>query len=823
MRLRTALTDSLRTVVRPEDELVVLHSSLFHVASSADSVKWEALAAVRAMAEAGHTLALPAFTFSFIRDGRYHHRRTRSGSGQLADWVYELPEARRTPHPVYSYVVLGPRRDDLLACRQDAAFGAGTVFELFESENARIVMVGSDWQELTQVHRCEELLDVPYRTEMRVEGVADFGAGEVRSAIDLFVRDTGLESVRDFTPVIEELQRRGAFERTELGRGAVEATSCDDVGAATRQLLEADPYALLRSPRVVERRVQRKGLAPVRLALVGAQNVDLLADAVRGAGEELLDCRPLEVQVPPYGQHVREILDSRSALRQADLDCSFFADRLEDVYGCVDLDSLGDLDTGPLDAHLGLLAEYAARVSSPIAVLTFADLRPRPVLAGGSPPSPTRRAADHGNRRLAELAAEHDNVHLLDCGALAASYPGPVFDDRLWHVGRLPFTQGFGRRLAERLWGLVIATRGEGARLVALDLDGTLWGGVLGEEDVAGVAIGGDYPGNAFAHFQRALLSLQRAGVALALCSKNDEQHALRVLQERPEMVLNEEDLVGWKIDWEAKSKNLADLAAELGIDLEHVLFVDDNPVEREGMRQRLPAVKVLDLPPDPALYADALASSPYLTRIGVTDEDRQRTQRYRARRLVESERRAFDDPESFYSSLEMTVSFSPLSEANAARAEQLSQKTNQFNTTTRRYRRGDLQALAESDGAEVVVIGLSDRFSEREHVGLVVLRYGSGEGAAAEVDSLLLSCRVLGRGVEQGVVAWVAARARARGMASVLGAVVPTPRNGPCRDVFRQAGFDRGEGEGEWILDLTRTELPLPRWLQIETEVGAG
>jgi FkbH-like protein len=820
MRLRTALVDALRAVVRHSDELLVVQSSLFHIATSVESLKWEAVAAINSMAEAGHTIALPAFTFSAIRLGRYHHRHSHSESGQLADWVYGLPEACRTPHPIYSYVVLGPRSDDLLSCRHDAAFGQGTVFELFEIENARIVMLGADWQELTQVHRYEELARVPYRESMRVRGIADFGEGESPFAVDIFVRDVLLNSVLDFSPVIDDLMSIGAIDQVTVGRGTMQATSCDSVRMYAERAIAKDPYAFVRHPRLIERRVQRLTLDPLRLATVGAQNVELVAEALREAGEVLLDCRPLLIHVPPFGQHVRELLDDASPLHKSDPQCTVFVDRIEDLYDTIDLDSVEQFDLGPLDRHIGLLEEYAKVTTHPIVVLGFAELRWRPTVLDGSSTSPTRQAVAFGNERLVELASRHPNVHVLDLSTLASAVAGPVIDDRLWHVGRMPFSKSFGRHLAERIWGLVLASHGQSARLLVVDLDETLWGGVLGEDDISGIALGGDYPGSAFTHFQRTLRSLRRAGLMIALCSKNDEAHALRVFRERPEMVLREDDIVAWRIDWRPKVEKVAELVAEVGIDFEHVLFVDNDPVEREAIRQQLPAVKVLDLPADPARYVDALAACPFLARTGVTDEDRARTERYRARRLIEDARGRCSDPEAFYASLDMNISFVPLSDANVARAEQLSQKTNQFNTTSRRYLRGDLKALAASTDVDVAVVALADRFSERDHMGLIVVCYDA-DCQTAEIDSFLLSCRVLGRGVEQAVLAWICERARDRGVSDLRGMVVETPRNGPCRDVYAQAGFNAGTQQGMWRLDLLVALPRWPSWLQHHEELS--
>ncbi|HYG95962.1 MAG TPA: AAC(3) family N-acetyltransferase [Solirubrobacterales bacterium] len=296
MNLGDALNRGLRAVIRPEDEFVVLHSSLFHVAETAASLRRDALEAVRELTERGHTLALPAFTFSFIHEGRYHYRDSPSGSGLLADWVSELPEARRTPHPVYSHVVLGPRLEELMGCRHDTAFGEETVFELLESANARIVMVGADWQSLTQVHRYEELLRVPYREPMRVEGTADFGAGEQAAVVDLFVRDAALESVRDFSPVIEELHREGMIDRAEVGRGTVEATSCDCVRLISERVIRRDPFALVRIPPSIERRLHRHEPSPTAEDRSDGEGPSLpggpVASAVERVVREILEVGP---------------------------------------------------------------------------------------------------------------------------------------------------------------------------------------------------------------------------------------------------------------------------------------------------------------------------------------------------------------------------------------------------------------------------------------------------------------------------------------------------------------------------------------------------
>jgi FkbH-like protein len=252
-------------------------------------------------------------------------------------------------------------------------------------------------------------------------------------------------------------------------------------------------------------------------------------------------------------------------------------------------------------------------------------------------------------------------------------------------------------------------------------------------------------------------------------------------------MVLGESDFAAWRINWLPKWRNIESIAEELNLGLEHVLFVDDNPAEREQIRQMLPDVKVLELPADPALYTEALLSSPYLVCLAMTDEDRRRKSIYHAGAAREARRSSFASVEDFYASLGSRLHIQPLDEGNVCRAEQLAQKTNQFNATSRRYARRQLESLANDDPAApglrsgVYVVGLEDRFSERENIGLLIARWGQPHDGAVEIDSFLLSCRVLGRGIERG-----------------------------------DHGFVPGEVEGRWRLDLQSGFIEIPNWLTV-------
>lgn len=837
MSERKEIHSALAAAAPHREDWLVIHSSLAALRLPLETLKWDLLWALRLLVRQGRTIALPAFTFDFCRTGRYHHRDSPGEAGQLGLWALELAESRRTPHPIYSFAVLGPGAEELCAAKNSTTFGDDSTFALFEARDARLVMLGCDWQCCTQVHRYEERRQVSYRFYKEFRGTVnfgegDFGDGEREAAATMFVRHLRAEAENDFSPLVERLHSAGRIQSVPLGAGRVEAIGCRELAAECNELLAGDEFALVREPQVVKRRLKKRsrGGEPLRIALLGQANLELIRGAILEGENEFSPLRPVKVYCPPFGRLYQEILSADSSLRRFGADASIFVNRLEDVFQLESLDELAERDDlDPIfEQYLAAIRSYASVASGRVFVQNFAAVRP--TAAGAFDAAEAAGVAArvaHYNARLHEGLADRPEIFIFDFAQAAlASGAGAIYDPRLWHLGRFLYAAPFSRYLARRYWGLVLAATGQTVRLIAVDLDGTLWGGVLGEDGLAGLKLGGDYPGSAYRSFQKCLRRLARRGVALALCSKNDEPHALSALRELPEMALAEGDFAAKRIDWRPKWQNLAEIAAELAVGLEHVMFVDDNPAERELVRRRLPEVKVLDLPEDPALFASTLLESPYLECLSLTAEDRRRADGYRERSELQGRRAAFERPEDFYAWLESRLKLAPLHPGNACRAEQLVQKTNQFNATSRRYSRRDLEQL-QAAGAGVYVIGLADRFSPHENVGVLVVRWDAGEQPAAEIDTLLLSCRVLGRGLETGVLAWLCREAQRRSVREIVGLITPTERNAPIRSLYRDHGFEPAGAEGRWRLDLGRSAVPLPSWLQIiefrETNPGAG
>ncbi len=562
------------------------------------------------------------------------------------------------------------------------------------------------------------------------------------------------------------------------------------------------------------------GLPPLRAAILGSSNVRVLRAAFAAEAAEFLADRKVETWEVPYGQLRQELLDPKSALRGWRPDLAIFCDRLEDLIGQAGLDGVAfsQIETAVRE-YADLVAGFHSANGGWAIVHRFARLN-RSADTGGK--QPLFALVDQMNGVLDERLAGLPQVLWLDVAAEAAAAPLAACDSMLWHLGRLPFSEGFSQRLTRRWVGLTLAVLGKSARVVVVDLDNTLWGGVLGEDGLSGIRLGGDYPGNAYSTFQRSLKALSQRGIGLAVCSRNDHDLAMQALETHSAMLIRPADLIATRIDWRSKWENLREIAEELNLGLESLLFVDDNPIEREQIRLNLPEVKILDLPASPAFFAEALADCVWLESAGPTPEDNQRVRSYQALRKVREERQTAASLDEFYAGLGMQLYLRPLDDSNIARAVQLSQKTNQFNTTTARYdQRGLKQIVAE--GGEVVVVGLEDRHLQFENIGLLVLRPDSADTSTTSpsrvergrVDCYLLSCRVLGRGLETAVLKWAVKRAATRGWKTLRGAVIETPRNTPVRSVYQDAGFQPAGTPGEWMIRAD-TAVEIPSWFQI-------
>jgi FkbH-like protein len=824
--MRQLFLETLQSLVEDPPRILVIHSSLANLAPRERLNRWDLLYGLDRLIRNGWTVALPAFTFSFCAGRPYHHSRSASEVGVFADWLLaDYPDCVRTPHPIYSFVVAGPHAAGTVACPSSTTFGDDSPFGLFERENATLLMLGCGWEFATQFHRYEEKAAVPYRYFKEFAGRADLGDGrgerDVRAS--MYVRNLTIDPLNDFSPAIRRLRSEGSIKSAVIARATAESVGIGDLARVSRELLSCDPLVFVTNGSDIGYKLakisQTAQQPPLRVAVLGSANVHVLRSALERELGSLLTDRLVETREVEYGQLRQSLLDPCSELRRWQPHISIFCDRIEDLLGQGRLDGAPNELVGELvEQYADLIASYHEANGGWTVVHRFALIY-HPA-GNESSPAPWALLSEM-NSLLARRLTRMQQLLWVDIAAEASTGAVAAVDFRLWHVGRIPYSEPFSRVVARRWSGLILAILGKTARAVIVDLDNTLWGGVLGEDGLAGVQLGGDFPGNTYLAFQRALKSVVARGIALTICSKNDEDLALQAIEQLPAMQIRSSDIVAHRINWKPKWENIREIAAELNLGLESCLFIDDNRAEREAARRNLPGLRVLDLPEDPADYAETLSTSPWLALAGITAEDHKRVQSYKARRQIEQQRAQSASLEDFFASLQMKLHLQPLNDGNIARASQLCMKTNQFNTTTHRYDQRDLRKFVDA-GDDVVVIGLADRYSELENIGLIILRSDGSNTGQAIVDTYLLSCRILGRGIETAVLHWALQRAAVLQRSSVRGIIIETERNTPVRSVFRDAGFEPGPSPGEWVA-RTDTAPALPPWLTVIDSIAGA
>lgn len=434
--------------------------------------------------------------------------------------------------------------------------------------------------------------------------------------------------------------------------------------------------------------------------------------------------------------------------------------------------------------------------------LGLADLR-----SGG-----VARALLEMRHRMAQVLEATPNVYLLDADRWLHTVGYRAEIERGWFLGKLAMPRNVMREAALDIRAAWAALHGGMRKLLVLDLDDTLWGGIVGDVGWEGLQLGRvDAEGEAHVEFQRAVKALKNRGVVLAIASKNEESVALTAIREHPEMVLREDDFVAHRINWQDKAQNISAIAQELNLGLQSVVFIDDNPVERARVREALPEVLVPEWPRDKAQYVAALHRLTCFDTPSVSEEDLVRTRMYQEERKREVLQQELGSIDEWLESLQMRVSAEPLGPGNLGRATQLLNKTNQLNLSTRRLTEQELMAFAQAPSNRFWVVSVADRFGDAGITGLVSITL-EADGSARIVD-YILSCRVMGRRVEETMV-HIAVTA-ARGKASTLTAeLIPTSKNKPCLTFWQRSGFEvEGEHVFRWNL---ADDYALPKAIQL-------
>jgi FkbH-like protein len=541
-------------------------------------------------------------------------------------------------------------------------------------------------------------------------------------------------------------------------------------------------------------------LTPYRLAILRSFTVEPLLPLLRA--EAFTAGIDLTIHTGAFNVWLQEVLDPASPLYRFQPDALIFA--IHDATA----DQLRD-------------AVAAFRRHSPAAVIAHtieAPVTPPRGILDAQQPTGAWSEVQAVNRAIREFASQHHGVYVLDYDALAARHGRQSWrDERKWLTVRLPIAAPYLRYLVREWMRFLHALTGKVVKAIVTDLDNTLWGGVVGEDGVEGLRLGPEYPGAVYQAVQRVLLDLHARGILLAVCSKNNHDDAMAVIENHPGMLLSPQHFAAVRINWNDKAENLREIAAELNIGIDSLAFLDDNPVEREAVRAALPDVTVIDLPADVMLWSQLLRDQPVFERLTLSAEDARRCEHYAAQQQRRQAEAACKTPEDFLRSLDQEVEIAAVDAMSLARVAQLTQKTNQFNVTTRRYTEQQIAELAQRPGWRVCSLRVRDRFGDNGIVGVAII---DCSGSTAEIDTFLLSCRVIGRGVETALLSFVCEQVRKGGCRTLRGRFLPTRKNAPASEFFSRHGFEQvsvDEHGSLWQLQLAAGKLvEIPPWIRL-------
>lgn len=502
--------------------------------------------------------------------------------------------------------------------------------------------------------------------------------------------------------------------------------------------------------------------------------------------------RPLEkehqIYFPPgYGQWIQETISPSEELRSFHPDAIFII--LDGSALIANLSELGEIKTllsNTADHCMNLARLYP---SAKIFVSTI-DIRPTKILPADTT-RPEHQLMEFWESSVAQLTRQASNIHLFDLRGLIENLGREnVYSDKMWYLGSIPYNMlgitALSSKISDKIREISLTRK----KVLVTDLDNTLWGGVLGEDGEEGISIGNDHEGAIYRDTQLRIKDLTNMGVLLAIVSKNNYDDVLHVLATHTQMILRPDDFVAIMANWDDKAYNIQKIAQDLNLGLDSFVFLDDNPVEREAVKQTLPDVTVADFPTDitklPRIIENlAQTCFPILT---LTTEDIAKTEMYQQEMQRKSVLNASASMEDYLRSLEIKITLGEMTEEQLDRVSQLTQKTNQFNLVTNRYSPEEIRTYANKPENYIYTAKVSDRFGDS---GLVFLMMISTTGTMAHVDNLLMSCRVMGRHIEDAVLTSVEKHLSLLGVSEITAEYIPTRKNVPVINLLERLGYE--------------------------------
>jgi len=563
-----------------------------------------------------------------------------------------------------------------------------------------------------------------------------------------------------------------------------------------------------------------KSSKKIKVGILSSFTINGLSETLAvKCSESDIECKSY---VAGYNQYNQEILDPKSKLYSFSPDITFLIidirTLLNEVFHhpySISSSERKKIVKEKINELRNLILQFKNNCSSKLIISNFS-------LPSYSPSGLIETKSEFGfhdmineiNQELSKITKDESSIYVYNFNQFVSKFGEKnIFDYRQFFIGDIKIAFDYIPYLANDLMGYVKPMLGLNKKCIVLDLDNTLWGGIVGEDEFDAIELGVSSNGKAFVEFQKHLLSLWQQGIILAINSKNNFEDAIKVIREHPDMVLKEEHFASLQINWNDKAQNLKAISEELNIGLGSIVYFDDDPVNQERIKQEIPEVLTVKLPKDPSQYTDILTSLNDFNVLQKTDEDLKRGKMYsqqRQRVELEQSTKSIDD---FLKQLNIKVKIKKADKFTIPRISQLTLKTNQFNLTTKRYQEEDILKFSSDNNMIVGCAQIEDKFGNSGITNVFIIEKNGKEW---KIDTFLLSCRVIGRGIEDAIISYILKEAKNQGVEKIRADFIPTKKNSPAEAFLPNYGFKK---ENEyWVYDLNNP-IKSPNHLLLEVE----
>lgn len=551
----------------------------------------------------------------------------------------------------------------------------------------------------------------------------------------------------------------------------------------------------------------RKHDKNIKIGILSSFTINGLAETIKVKCEQMrVNCH---TYVGGYNQYNQEILNSKSELYQFDPDITFLIIDSKDIFK--DLyyffyektpDERKKFVETKLEEIISLVKTFIKKSNNKLVITNLPIIAYSPLGIFETKEYGISQMVIDFNKGLTSMLKNEPSAYVFDFMAFTSKFgennivkPHNVF------IGDIKISFDHIPHLAEAFIGYIKPLLGLNRKCIVLDLDNTLWGGIVGEDGFENIKISPEPPGNIYVELQKYLLALQQRGIILAINSKNNLEDAIKVIREHPNMILREEHFASIKINWNNKIQNMKEIAEEINIGLDSMVFLDDDPVNREIMKNALPQVLTVDLPQDPALYVTAIQNMNDFNVLKMTDEDKKRGKMYLEQKRRNELKSEVTNLEEFLDKLEISVTIKKADDSSISRISQLALKTNQFNLTTKRYAEEKIHNFAKDQQIIMGCAQVEDKFGDHGITGVFIIKHTKPK--EWYLDTFLLSCRVIGREVEHAMMSFIVSEAKKNGISNILAEFIPTEKNIVIKDFLKQCGFEKKDKY--WIYDTSK------------------